>query len=161
MAVLTLYSTEQAANRDHLWNLRQYWPAEGGKVRMAHFTVPALAALADITSTFDLCQLPHGKVRLLPNHCRLNCSAFGGGATMDFGIRAYVASDGKTAVVEAGTDIVATKDMSAALTGSAIGTVIKKDYFSAKGLIVFATVRGLAMPVAATLEGYIAYEIVQ
>lgn len=159
MAVLTLYSTEETANRDTLQGSRQYWPAEGGKFRLSHFSIAALAAAADITSTLTLCRIPQGRVRILPAASLVVCSAFGAGATMDFGLRAYTASDGITAVAEAGTDLVATKDMSAALTGSPIGTVAKKDYFSATGLVVFATVRGAAMPLAATMSGYIAYEL--
>ena len=165
MAVLTLKSTEKTLNdaklSDNTGQANRTWPAEGAKVRLAHFTVAALAAANDITGTIELCNLPHGRVRVLPGMSHLNCSAFGAAATMDFGLRAYVASDGKTAVAEAGTDLVATKDMSAALTDSRIGASVKKDYFSATGLVVFATVRGAAMPAGATLEGYIAYEVIQ
>lgn len=166
MAVTAIRSTEQGLAVGHLQDntaqAMRTWPAEGGKGRRAFFTVPAIAAAGDITSTIELCNLPHGRVRILPLASRINCSAYGASATMDFGVRAYVASDGKTAVAELGTDLVATKDMSAALVGSSIGaTSIKKDYFSATGLTVFATVRGAAMPISATLEGYIEYEIVQ
>lgn len=166
MGVTAIRSTEQGLAVGHLQdNTNQAyrtWPAEGGKIRYAHFTVPAIAAQGDITSTIELVNLPAGRVRILPTESKIKCSAYGVSATMDFGLRAYVASDGKTAVAEAGTDLVATKDMSSALVASAIGaSAMKKDYFSAKGLTVFATVRGAAMPANATLEGWIAYEMVQ
>lgn len=166
MAVLALRSTEnslaQGKLQDNTNPRFRTWPAEGGKFRLAHFTVPALAAQNDITGTIELVGLPHGQVRILPTMSQIKCSAYGASATMDFGIRAYVASDGKTTVAENGTDLAAVKDMSGALTGSPIGTTaMKKDYFSAQGMVVFATVRGANMPAAATLEGWIAYEIVQ
>lgn len=165
MAVLALRSTEQGLSvgklSDNTNPQFRLWPAEGGKFRLAHFTVPALAAQNDITGTIELCNLPPGMVRILPTLSQLNCSAFGASATMDFGLRAYTKSDGKTVIAEAGTDLVASKDMSGALVASRIGAAMKKDYFSFNGLVVFATVRGAAMPAAATLEGFIAYEIVQ
>lgn len=145
---------------DNTAQANRTWPAEGGKLRYAHFTYVA-AAQNDITSTIELVKLPAGRVRVLPTRSAIKCSAYGGGATMDFGCRAYVASDGKTAVAENGTDFVATKDVSGALVDSAIGvSSMKKDYFSATGITVFATVRGLNMPIAATLEGWIAYEVI-
>jgi len=166
MAVLALRSTENTLSigklSDNTAQANRTWPAEGGKIRYMHFTVPALAAANDVTGTIELCKLPAGRVRVLPTESKIKCSAYGGGATMDFGCRAYVASDGKTAVAENGTDFVATKDMSGALVASPIGvSSMKKDYFSANGITVFATVRGIAMPINATLEGWIAYEVIQ
>lgn len=161
MAVLALKTTEKTGNDGKLSDNRQYWPAEGGKVRFAHFTLPAVAVAGDIGTTLALCDLPPGKVRVLPAESRVSCSAWGAARTLDVGVGAYVASDGKTAVAAITNDLVAAKDVSAALAGVQLGTTIKKDYFSAKGLSITGTVAGGTIPVGATLEGFIAYEMVQ
>lgn len=161
MAVLALKSTEVTKADAKLSENRQEWPAEGGKIRLAHFTVPALAALADIGSTIRLCHLPPGRVRILPSLSRFSCSAYGAARTLSFGIEAYVASDGKTAVAAIANDLANAIDVSAALSAAVLGTTIKKDYFSAKGIDVNCTNAGGTIPAGGTLEGFIAYEIVQ
>lgn len=170
MAVNNQNSTQYANQIARLSDNRMYWPAEGGKVRTFHFTLPALVAAADITSVFTLGKLSSGKLRILPFSSYIKCTAGGAGMTLDFGVAAYTASDGKTAVVAGGTDIVATKDVSAALPSAAAaagsilaGTAspIKLDYFSATGVIFNATVRGAQAPIAFALEGILAYELVQ
>jgi len=139
----------------------RYWPAEGGKVRYAHFTLPATTVTGDDGSSVDLVNLPHGQVRVLPAECRMKCSALGASRVMDLGVRAYVASDGKTAVAAILNDFVNDRDVSAA-TDTHFGlTDVKKDYFSATGLTISALVTGGTIPIGATMEGYIAYEIVQ
>lgn len=170
MAVVNVNSTQYGKQLGPLQDNRQYWPTEGGKVRTFHFTIPALAAASDITSIFSLAKLPSGKLRILPFSSYIKCSAGGAGMTLDFGVGAYLASDGKTSVGAGGTDIVATKDVSAALPSAAggVGSVlagtaspIKLDYFTANGLVVTATVRGANAPIGFTLEGIISYELVQ
>jgi hypothetical protein len=53
---------------------------------------------------------------------------------MDLGVRAYVASDGKTAVAAILNDFVNDRDVSSA-TDSVFGTDPKKDYFSFSRLL--------------------------
>lgn len=170
MAVNNQNSTQYAAQILKLQDGRLYWPTEGGKVRTFHFTLPALVAAADITSVFTLGKLASGKVRILPFASYIKSSAGGAGMTLDFGVGAYTASDGKTAVAAGGTDIVATKDVSAALPSAAAGagsilagtaSPIKLDYFSFNGFTFTATVRGAQAPIGYTVEGILAYELVQ
>lgn len=163
---LLLKSTEASlaagALQDNTAQAYRTWPAEGGKFRLAHFTLPALAAQSDIGSLIRLCKLSVGRVRILPQRSQFVCSAWGAGCTLDFGIDSYIASDGKTVIAAAPTDIVAAKDVSGALTVlTNIGVAgVKKDYFTARHLYVYATVGGANAPAGATLEGFIAYEIV-
>lgn len=170
MAVVNLNSTQYGKQLGPLQDNRQYWPTEGGKVRTFHFTIPAIVAASDITSVFSLGKLPSGKLRILPFQSYIKCSAGGAGMTLDFGVAAYLASNGKDIVVAGGTDIVATKDVSAALPSAAAGvgsslagtaSPIKLDYFSANGIVFNATVRGANAPINFTLEGILAYELVQ
>jgi len=138
----------------------RYWPAEGAKIRLAHFTLPATTVTGDDGSSVQLVRLPSGKVRVLPILSYIAVSALGSSRVMDLGVRAYVASDGITAVAAILNDFVNDRDVSAA-TAANFGTSLKKDYFSATGLTICALVTGGTIPIGATMEGYVAYEIVQ
>lgn len=159
MAITVQKSTEYTQQEGKLSENRQYWPAEGGKLRLAHFTLPATTVVGDDGSSVNLVRLPHGKVRVLPGLSRIDVSALGAARVMDLGVRAYVASDGKTAVAEIQNDFVNDRDVSGATSGT-FGTTVKKDYFSATGISIFAFVAGGTIPIGATMEGYVAYEIV-
>lgn len=163
MAVVNVNSIQYAKEIGPLQDNRQYWPTEGGKIRFMHFKLPVIAVASDITSVLSLGKLSPGKVRILPYPSLIKTSAWGGGATLDFGIAAYVGSDGKSAVAAGPTDIASARDVSGALNGVTLAVAtspMQLEYWSAKGLTVIATVGGISMPIAATLEGHLAYEII-
>lgn len=137
----------------------RYWPSEGAKVRLAHFTWVNGSTVGADGSSVNLVKLPSGKVRILPQLSYIAVSALGASRVMDLGVRAYVASDGKTAVAAILNDFVNDRDVSSATTGN-FGSAVKKDYFSATGLTICATIAGGTLDAAETMEGYVAYEIV-
>ena len=159
MAIEIFKSTEVTQMAGKLSENRQYWPAEGGKIRLAHFTFVNGSTVGADGSSVDLVKLPHGKVRILPGLSRIAVSALGSSRVMDLGVRAYVASDGKTAVAAILNDFVNDRDVSSA-TDSTFGTTVKKDYFSSTGLTICATIAGGTIDAAETMEGYVAYEMV-
>lgn len=159
MAIEIFKSTEVTQMEGKLSENRQYWPAEGGKIRLAHFTWTNGSTVGDAGSSVNLVKLPHGKIRVLPGLSRIAVSALGASRVMDLGVRAYVASDGKTAVAAILNDFVNDRDVSSA-TDSTFGTTVKKDYFSATGLTICATIAGGTLDAAETMEGYVAYEMI-
>lgn len=158
MAITIQKTTEYTQQEGKLSENRQYWPAEGGKLRVAHFTLPATTVTGDDGSSVELVRIPQGKVRILPGLSRMVVSALGSSRVMDLGVRAYVASDGKTAVAAILNDFVNDRDVSGA-TDSTFGTTVKKDYFSATGLTICALVTGGTIPIGATMSGYVVYEM--
>lgn len=157
MAITTQLSTELTQAAGKLSENRQYWPAEGGKLRTAHFTFTQ-SGNGDDGSSVNLVKLPPGKVRVLPTLSRIVVSALGSSRVMDLGNRAYIASDGKTTVAESLEEYVADRDVSAA-TDSHFGTDPKKDFFSATGIVVCARIAGGQLDTGETMEGYVMYEI--
>ena len=163
MAIEIFSSGEVAASESPLAEAAaayRYWPAEGAKVRLAHFTFVNGTTVGADGSSVNLVKLPAGRVRVLPGLSRIAVSALGASRVMDLGHRAYVASDGKTAVAASLNDFVDDRDVSSA-TDSNFGTDVKKDYFSASGITICALITGGALDAAETMEGYVAYEIVQ
>ena len=138
----------------------RYWPAEGAKVRLAHFTFVNGDTVGADGSSVNLVKLPAGRVRVLPILSYIAVSALGASRVMDLGVRAYVASDGITAVAAILNDFVNDRDVSSA-TAANFGTALKKDYFSYNGLTICAVIAGGTLDAAETMEGYVAYEIVQ
>lgn len=159
MAITVQKSTEYTQQEGPLQDNRQYWPAEGGKLRVAHFTLPATTVTGDDGSSVELVRIPQGKVRILPNLGYIAVSALGASRVMDLGVRAYVASDGITAVAAILNDFVNDRDVSSATTGT-FGTTTKKDYFSSGGLTICALVAGGTIPIGATMSGYVVYEMI-
>ena len=105
----------------------------------------------------NLFKLPPGNVRLVPYLSMLRNTAAGAG-TLNLGLRAYTQSsvDGASDIAEAPTELVNAK----AITGAgaaAISTLIKYDLFSKRGIIVFATVNGVALPSNAEIELMLPY----
>lgn len=138
----------------------RYWPAEGAKIRLAHFTFVNGDTVGADGSSVNLVKLPAGRVRVLPDLSRIAVSALGASRVMDLGFRAYVASDGITAVAASLNDFVNDRDVSSA-TDSHFGTDVKKDFFSFDGITICALIAGGTLDAAETMEGYVAYEIVQ
>lgn len=127
-----------------------------GKLRLAYFKFTATEAGAD-GSTVDLCKLPAGAVRILPNLSRYNVSALGASRVMDIGHRAYYKDWTDTEVAEDGDAFVADDDVSAAVEAAALGTGVKFDVYSTGGVTIFATVTGGTIPIGAVIEGFVAY----
>lgn len=153
MAVLALKSAELDVD------YRKYPVNDHGKFRIQYFSVPAVAVAGDANTTIDLCMLPPGRVRVVPNLSRLTNSAFGVGRTLDIGHTAYAsrdsgAGDAEAADVDAFADGL---DMATAATAVAFGTALKYDIYSKSGVLVQATVLGGTIPVGATLSGFIVY----
>lgn len=159
MAIEIFKSTEVTQGEGKLSENRQYWPAEGGKLRIAHFSWTNGATVGDDGSSVNLCKLPMGKLRVLPGLSRIAVSALGSSRVMDLGFRAYVASDGKTAVAADLNDFVDDRDVSSA-TDSHFGTDLKKDFFSFSGITICATIAGGTLDAAETMEGYVVYEMI-
>lgn len=133
------------------------YPVEyGGKIRISYFEFTQGVAAGDILSTAELCRLPMGRIRVLPQNSRIAWSAFGSSRVLDVGFRAYT-TEGNAAVAEQGNALANDIDVSSAGAGAAIGALLKWDIFSTKGVTVFAQVAGGTIPAAATIKGYITY----
>lgn len=123
-----------------------------------HFDFTQGAAAGDANSLADLIMLPAGKIRVLPQESKIQCSAFGAARTLDIGLLAHVNLD-KTAVAATIDTLLDGGDVSAAaiLTMGA-GTnalVTHLDLDSREGVVVQAKVLGDTIPAGATLSGYI------
>lgn len=164
MAVVALKTTEMAdAYRGSPLN-------DHGKLRVQFFDLPAITVAGDASSTVELCRLPPGPVRIIPDLCRLATSAFGSSRTLDVGHRAYEKRDpymaGGSATTEAEDPdaFIDGLDVATAVTGSpfgaglsAFGYKTKFDLYSKSGVTVFATVLGGTIPIGATIRGFIVY----
>jgi hypothetical protein len=150
MAVLNLLSAQLTPG------VRNYPIDYLGKMRVAYWNLPAVAVAGDVLSTIDLVKLPPGRVRLLPYLSVLTISALGVGRIMDIGYKAFVKSDGTEEALSANA-LTNDKDVAAALAVSPISTVLKYDFFSRKGVTLYATIAGDTLPVAATASGMFVY----
>ena len=130
-----------------------------GKLRLQFFALPATTVAGDATSTVDLCRLPSGKVRVLPNLSRITNSAFGAARVLDIGHTAYQSRDDNAVAYEpANPNALANDiDVAAAHASGVLGTVDKYDFYSKSGVLIQAVVAGGTIPIGATLTGYIAY----
>lgn len=136
---------------------RLYPVENGGKLRIAYFEFTQGVAAGDAASTAELCRLPMGRIRIIPQLSRIAFSAFGASRVLDVGFRAYT-TEGNAAVAEAANALANDIDVSSAdADGVPIGALLKWDLFSTKGVTVFAQVAGGTIPAAATLKGYIIY----
>lgn len=154
MAVLNYKSTEATAD------YRGRPTNDHGKVRFQYFDVPTgqVDVEGDAASTIDLCTLPPGAVRVLPNLSKFTHSAFGTARTLDFGHRAYMAGNpNSTEIAEDLNAFADGHDVSSAGTGVLLSTANKFDVYSVAGIVVTAQVNDASLPVNATLSGYIAY----
>lgn len=153
MAILTLNSDQKTDG------YRSVPTEDHGKLRIQYFSVPALAAQADVGSTINLCDLPSGRVRVLPGLSKVNNSAFGGAATLDIGLRAYNSRDDQAGIVNAEDPVALANLLPVAQSnvGQSFNMDLKVDLYSKSGVTAFATIAGSAMPVAGTLSGYIVY----
>lgn len=152
MAVTNTQSAELALTRKD-------FRGDGGKTRYLYFKATQGAAAGDAGSTFDLGRLPFGSVRILPGASLITCSALGASRTLDIGHRAYETRGGVDSTVEAEDldALVANVDVSSAIASVKLSSVIKFDLHSRSGVLLVAQVNDGTIPIAAVLEGYIAY----
>lgn len=158
MAVENYKSLTMLALEDETIRLRP--TTDHGKKRIQYFEVPAVTVQGDANSTFDLCVLPPGQVRILLEECYVQSSAFGASRVLDVGHRAYSRRPPDNADEVENLDAFATGlDIAAAGVDKFSGgeTLLKFDIYSRTGVTVAAQVRGGTVPVAATLSGYITY----
>lgn len=131
------------------------------KVRFQYFNLAAVSVAGDANSTIDLCDLPPGPVRVIPELSRITPSAYGASRVMKIGHRAYQKRDaymnsGTTDEAEDDDAFGSAIDVSAAATLK-VGAAVKYDINSKAGVRVFATVTGGTIPQNGTLTGFIAY----
>lgn len=140
------------------YDSERLYPVEyHGKLRIAYFEFTQGVAAGDATSTAELCRLPMGRIRILPQLSRIAFSAFGAARVLDVGYRAYV-TEGNVAVAELANAFANDIDVSAAdADGVPLGALLKYDIFSTKGVVIFGQVAGGTIPAAATIKGYIIY----
>lgn len=129
---------------------------EHGKMRadyafFKNLTGGALAAGDEI----NFFKLPPSNVRLLPFLSRLRNTA-ASGTTLSIGFRAYSKSDLEDPVAAAPTELLNAKSLTSA-DNAALSQIIKYDLFSKRGIIVYATLQGAALPANAELELILPY----
>lgn len=151
MAVLALKTLEQADD------YRGKSINDHSKLRVQYANLPAVVVAGDIGTTIELCQLPPGPVRIIPELSRLKVSAFGAARTLSIGHKAYIKGDsGTTEEAESANALANALDVSAAVTVK-LGASLHYDMYSKDGIVVFATVAGGTIPVGATVELMLAY----
>ena len=155
MAILALKTTEQDAD------YRGTPVNDHGKMRYQFFDLPAVAVAGDAGTTIDLCELPPGRVRVIPSLSRVSFSAFGAARTMKIGHTAYPSRDIGAADPEPADDNAFTPDaidVSAAVSCLPISDgVLKYDVYSKTEVLIQALIEGGTIPAGATLSGFIAY----
>lgn len=154
MAITEQSTTEKGAD------YRGYPTNDHGKVRIQYFDLPATTVAGDDGSTVLLCDLPPGRIRVIPNLSRFDNSAFGAARTLSIGHKAYASRDQGAAANEADnpTAFANAADVSLAVVGGQpMGEALKYDIYSKGGVTVYASVAGGTIPVGATLRGFIAY----
>lgn len=147
--------------QDNNAQARSYPIDNHGKLRVQYFyykneTGDVLAAATEI----DLCDLPSGRVRVLPNLSRYGATAMSTGRTLDIGHRAYTKDNSGTDVSEDDNAFVSAKDISGAVNDVAFDAGagnMKADLYSKAGIRLFATVNVDTIPADAVVEGYIIY----
>lgn len=134
--------------------VRQFPIDDYGKLRLIHFEIiPGVAG--DAGSTAQLCKLPHGRIRLIPNLSRFWHDAFGSSRVLDIGHAAYTKEGGVDEVADPDAFVV-DNDVASAGTAKVLGTARKFDMFSRKGIVVTATIAGGTWPSGCKLNGYLA-----
>ncbi len=126
-----------------------------GKTRISYFSYVAVGA-STAPNTYDLFKLPAGRIRVLSCLSRVTTDAWGAARVLDFGNRAYVGEQG-AAVAEVENEYFNNLDISSAVAAVAWSTVLKLDFFSEKGITVFATVAGDDQAASDAISGFGVY----
>lgn len=128
------------------------------KLRYMYFDTGTLTVAYAQNDQIDLCRLPSGTKRILPNLSRITSSALGAARTLSIGHRQYMKRPpDNTLEAEDTTAFMSAMDVSAAVNAAAFSTVLKFDMFSLAEVDVFATIAGGTMPIGARIQGLIAY----
>lgn len=137
---------------------RKYPVDDHGKLRFSYAKFVAAEALA-ADSTIGMIWLPPGRKRILPDLSFVTNTAFGAGRTVDIGHEAYVNAHIPARDVEPDDPdaFVDGLDVAAAAAATAFGTDLLFDMYSKNEVLLYATVLGGTMPVAAELEVRVAY----
>lgn len=161
MAVTNEKSTEYNKVSDPRTYGRMSAEDTAQKVHFQEFNFTQGAAAGDATSTMAFFRFEPGRYKFFPRQSTVQWSAFGASRVLDIGIGAYTAEDGAAVSAAANSwddniDVSAAgiADMGsdlAAGTGGAI-TILSSTAFD-----VYATVAGGTIPIAATLNGHIAF----
>lgn len=156
MAVEIYYSKQRPVDPT---SVRLYPIDKHGKTRIAMFEVAATTAVGDIGSTFELTDLPPGRVRVHPCLSRISMSAQGAARTLSVGHKAYrkTALNGGTDEALNASAFVNAMDVSGAVAAAAFSTVLKYDLYSTMGVVVYATMAGGTTPIGTTLSGFVFY----
>jgi hypothetical protein len=127
-----------------------------GKYRVHYARMQAITVAGDANSTIDLGKLPSGRIRVLTNDIKVQCSAFGASRVLKIGHRAYAKEFGASEAVD--DDAFATS-IDVATAGVKAGGLAELgfDIFSRAGVDVLGTVTGGTIPIGATLEVLIPY----
>lgn len=154
-----LRAVENYSSAQLVEGYRKYPIDEHGKLRFLYFNVPALTVTGDADSTYELGNLPPGRVRVLPCLSRITTSAYGSSRTLDVGHAAYQkrgdpAEDFEALNYEA---FIANMDISSAVAAAAFSTALKYDLYSVAGVKLVARVQAGTSPIGATMSGLLAY----
>lgn len=134
--------------------VRQFPIDDYGKLRLIHFEIIP-AVVGDAGSTAQLCKLPHGRLRVIPQLSRYWHDAFGASRVLNIGYAAYTKEGGIDEPADM-DDFVAANDVSAQGVAKVLGTTRKYDMFSRKGITVTAQVTGGTWPSGCKLNGFLA-----
>lgn len=133
-------------------------------LKLAPFTYTHAAGAG--TGEINLVRLPAGKIRVYPQLSRIAISAGGTSSTLDLGHRAFTNADG-TAVAEDHDEWIADHDFAggalaeAFMSGITAATLeTDAEYDTVDGLTIFATVADGNIEDGDTIDGYIAYTVV-
>lgn len=166
MAVTTQYSTEYnqvyVTKPATLLNTSEWH----GRVRVAYFTC-AQSGAGDATSSFALCKLPPGRVRLLLGSSFAYVNWTTASATLDLGWDAYTAMDGTTTAADPNgladgidVDAVGLRSGEDLVTLAAVQALGGTYVFSSKdGVVIRATSQDVAIADGDDLVGYLLYVI--
>lgn len=160
MAITSTDSAQLGNDTDA--NPRKYPVDDHGKMRFLYGKVTQGAAAGDDGSFVNFFYLPSGRIRILPDHSRVKCSALGASRVLKIGHAAYYNAGLPTDVAATAADddaIGVGVDVSAAAVKVAQGTLlnVKFDVYSRGGILIYGTVTGGTIPAAATLELLLAY----
>jgi len=149
MAITTTSSAQILNVADRLYPVEKW-----GKLRLAYFDVTQGVAAGDINSTFLLCDLPYGRIRILPQLSLIANSAWGASTVLDIGHLVYKDSSGNDVAANYSALVTGLSVAAADADGQKMGTLLKWDMFSKAGVRMAAQVRGAVVPAAATMSGY-------
>lgn len=129
-----------------------------GKLRYQYFDTGVLTVAYAQNDEIDLCSLPSGAKRILPNLSRISSTALGVARTFTIGHRAYMKRPpDNTLEAQDAVAFLAALDVSAAVNAAAFSTVLKFDMYSLTEVGVYGVIGGGTLPIGGQVRGLIAY----